>query len=64
MTTAFARWWRRQRAHGDPRRVGAVTGHVGPTTPGTGLWTRRNTNSGRFTEIKKSGGAFKGRKRS
>lgn len=41
-------------------RIGAVTGRTQSTNPRTGLSTKRDTTSGRFIEVKKSGGSFKG----
>lgn len=44
-------------------RVGAVTGRTQTRNPKTGLWVKRDTSSGRFTQVKKSGGSFKGVRR-
>lgn len=41
-------------------RVGAVRGRSQSQSPKTGLWTKRDTQSGRFAQAKKSGGSFKG----
>lgn len=41
-------------------RVGAVRGRSQSQNPKTGLWTKRNTQTGRFVDAKKSGGTFKG----
>lgn len=41
-------------------RTGAVRGRSQTQNPRTGLWTKRDTYTGRFTEVKKSGGSFKG----
>ena len=40
-------------------RVGSVTERSQLRTS-SGMWVKRNTTTGRFTEVKKSGGAFKG----
>ncbi len=44
-------------------RTGAVKGRSQSQNPRTGLWTKRNTSTGRFSETKKSGGSFKGVRR-
>jgi hypothetical protein len=44
-------------------RIGAVAGRSQTQNPSTGLWSKRNATSGRFIEVKKSGGAFKGIRR-
>lgn len=63
------RWpWRRvtqgadtsSRGTGRGASVGAVTGSSKAKNPTTGLWVKRNTASGRFVEVKKSGDVFKG----
>jgi len=41
-------------------RTGAVTGRTQARNPATGLWTKRASNTGRFTEVKKDGQPFKG----
>lgn len=41
-------------------RQGAVKGRSQSQNPKTGLWVKRDTDTGRFTETKKTGGAFKG----
>lgn len=41
-------------------RVGAVKGRTQVQNPKTGLWTKRDTSTGRFLDAKKSGGSFKG----
>lgn len=40
-------------------RIGAVRGRSQSKNPKSSLWTKRDTSTGRFTEVKKSGGAFK-----
>lgn len=44
-------------------RVGAVTRRSQTRNPKTGMWTKRDAVSGRFMDIKQSGGAFKGVRR-
>lgn len=41
-------------------RAGAVTGRTQAKAGQSGLWVKRDTTSGKFLEVKKSGGAFKG----
>jgi hypothetical protein len=41
-------------------RVGAIKGRSQTRNPDTGLWTKRDTKSGRFVDVKRSGGSFKG----
>jgi hypothetical protein len=44
-------------------RVGAVKGRTQVRSPKTGLWSKRDTSTGRFMDVKKSGGTFKGVRR-
>lgn len=44
-------------------RVGSVKGRSQARNPKTGLWTKRDSSSGRFLSVKKSGGSFKGVRR-
>lgn len=44
-------------------RTGSVKGRSQSQNPRTGLWTKRGTSTGRFSEVKKSGGSFKGVRR-
>lgn len=44
-------------------RVGAVRGRSQTRNPATGLWAKRDTRTGKFVQVKKSGGAFKGVRR-
>jgi len=44
-------------------RTAAVRNRSQVQNPTTGLWTKRDTSSGRFVEAKKSGGSFKGVRR-
>jgi hypothetical protein len=45
---------------GKGRRAGAVSSRSQVKNPTTGLWTKRNTASGQFVAVKKSGDVFKG----
>lgn len=44
-------------------RIGAAKGRSQTRNPKTGLWTKRDIVSGRFKDVKQSGGAFKGVRR-
>lgn len=44
-------------------RVGAVKGRSQARNRKTGLWTKRDTATGRFLDVKQAGGAFKGVRR-
>lgn len=44
-------------------RIGTVKGRSQTRNPKTGLWTKRDAVSGRFKDVKQSGGAFKGVRR-
>lgn len=44
-------------------RRGAVKGRSQTKSVKTGLWTKRDTSTGRFTDVKTSGGPFKGVRR-
>lgn len=44
-------------------RIGAVSGRSQIQNPKTGLWTKRDSASGRFLATKKTGGPFKGVRR-
>lgn len=44
-------------------RVGAVKGRRQTRNPKTGLWTKRDSSTGKFVQAKKSGGSFKGVRR-
>jgi hypothetical protein len=44
-------------------RVGAVKGRSQSRNSKTGLWTKRDSATGRFSDVKSSGGAFKGVRR-
>jgi len=41
-------------------RAGAVTGRTQMKSGANGLWIERDTTSGKFVHVKKSGGAFRG----
>jgi hypothetical protein len=45
---------------GDNARRGAVRGRSQVQNPKTGLWVKRHADTGRFMEVKISGGKFKG----
>lgn len=44
----------------DNSRKGAVKGRSQSKNPKTGLWTKRNKATGKFMDVKTSGGKFKG----
>lgn len=48
---------------GDKRRHGCVGGRTQSHNPITGLWTKRDTQTAQFTDVKTSGGQFKGVKK-
>ncbi len=41
-------------------RVGAVRGRSQVQNRATGLWTKRDSSTGRFSQVKESPGPFKG----
>lgn len=41
-------------------RKGAVKSRSQSLNPKTGLWTKRDTSTGKFMDVKTSGGKFKG----
>ena len=45
---------------GDGHRNGAVRGRTQSLNPKTGLYTKRNTETGQFIDVKTTGGKFKG----
>ena len=45
---------------GDGRRIGAVRERSQVVNPKTGLYTKRDANTGRFMDVKTTGGPFKG----
>ncbi|WP_086018839.1 hypothetical protein [Sinorhizobium fredii] len=48
---------------GDNRRIGAVKERSQVLNPTTEVWTKRDTNTGRFMDGKKDGTPFKGVRR-
>lgn len=48
---------------GKSNRKGAVSNRSQLQNTRTGLWTKRDTTTGRFTSVKRSGGTFKGIRR-
>lgn len=44
-------------------RVGAVKGRSQTRNSKTGSWTKRNASTGRFMDVKTTGGQFKGVRR-
>jgi hypothetical protein len=44
-------------------RVGAVKNRTQVRNPKTGLWSKRDTSSGKFVQTRKDGGSFKGVRR-
>lgn len=45
---------------GDNSRIGAVKDRSQSLNPKTDLYTKRDTNTGRFMDVKTTGGKFKG----
>jgi hypothetical protein len=48
---------------GDNHRNGAVKDRTQVENPKTGLWVKRDTETGKFIDVKTSGGRFKGVRR-
>ncbi|WP_336829195.1 hypothetical protein [Sphingobacterium multivorum] len=48
---------------GGNRRHGYVGGRMQSQNPITGLWNKRDTQTAQFTDVKTSGGQFKGVKK-
>lgn len=46
--------------YGDNSRIGAVKDRSQVANPQTGLYTKRDANTGRFMDVKTTGGPFKG----
>lgn len=46
--------------YGDSARKGAVRERSQVLNPKTGLYTKRNANTGEFMDVKTTGGKFKG----
>lgn len=49
--------------NGDNARKGMVRERSQTQNPKTGLWTKRDTETGRFMDVKTTGGKFKGVRR-
>lgn len=45
------------------KRKGSGQGRSQVRNPKTGLWTKRDTSSGQFKSVKKSGGTYRGVRR-
>ena len=45
---------------GDGHRIGAVRQRSQTYNPRTGQWVKRDTNTGRFMDVKQDGNPFKG----
>lgn len=52
-------WMAKNPPKGDGHRIGAVRGRSQVQTP-NGLWTKRDTATGRFMDVKQDGTPFKG----
>lgn len=50
----------KNRPYGDNARKGAVKNRTQVLNPKTGLYVKRNSKTGRFMDVKTSGGKFKG----
>lgn len=50
----------KNKPYGDNRRIGAVKERSQVLNPKTGLYVKRNANTGRFMDVKTTGGKFKG----
>ena len=50
----------KNKPYGDNARKGAVKNRSQVLNPKTGLYVKRDSNSGRFMDVKISGGKFKG----
>lgn len=50
----------KNRPYGDNARKGAVKNRTQVLNSKTGLYVKRNSNTGRFMDVKTSGGKFKG----
>lgn len=46
--------------YGDNARIGAVRERTQVFNPQTQLWTKRDTETGQFMSVKKTGGVYKG----
>lgn len=50
----------KNKPYGDNSRKGAVKNRSQVLNPKTGLYVKRDSNSGKFMDVKTSGGKFKG----
>ena len=50
----------KNKPYGDNARKGAIKNRSQVLNPKTGLYVKRDSNSGRFMDVKTSGGKFKG----
>lgn len=50
----------KNKPYGDNARKGAVKNRSQVLNPKTGLYTKRDSTSGKFMDVKTSGGKFKG----
>lgn len=50
----------KNKPYGDNARKGAVKERSQCYNPVTDLWTKRDSNTGRFMDVKTTGGKFKG----
>lgn len=53
----------KNRPYGDGHRRGAVSGRSQVRNPQTNLWVKRDAGTGRFVDVKTTGGPFKGVRR-
>lgn len=49
--------------YGDKHRIGMIKDRTQLVNPKTGLYIKRDSNTGRFMNVKTTGGKFKGVKR-
>ncbi len=50
----------KNKPYGDGHRIGAVKGRTQVLNPKTGIWTKRDTETGLFMDGKQDGKPFKG----
>ena len=50
----------KNKPYGDGRRIGAVRERSQVHNPKTNTWIKRDTNTGRFMDVKQDGTSFKG----
>lgn len=48
------------KSSGQGFRIGSVSGRSQVHNPGNGTWVKRDTDTGRFMDVKTTGGSFKG----